>query len=383
MPTTPPARSPVESVVERPDILVVALSARALAAAARRAGRRPASIDLFADLDTRQLAEPCLRLPTEGLRLEFGALREPLARAELQGVPLVYGAGFEDDPALLARLAEDRPLMGNRPEVVARVKDPFRFAATLDWLGITHPPVAPAWDGSPGDHLRKRIGGSGGAHITPATDGKANPGWYIQRRIAGHALSVLFLADGDRAVIVGLSRQWTAPTAASPYRYGGAAGPWRCPERWTRTLPAMINRLVAAFELLGLNSTDFLVTGPDFHLLEINPRPGATLDVFDRPPMPPLLGLHLDACTGCLPDRLPTLSGCRAAAVCYADAATRIETGRHWPAWTADRPAAPTIIGRGEPVCTVFGEGPSATAARRHAERRQRELAALTAMEMQ
>ncbi|WP_451995403.1 ATP-grasp domain-containing protein [Azospirillum argentinense] len=383
MPTTPPARSPVESVVERPDILVAALSARALAAAARRAGRRPASIDLFADLDTRQLAEPCLRLPSGGLRLESAPLRKALARVDLRGLPLVYGAGFEDDPALLARLAEGRPLMGNRPEVVARVKDPFRFAATLARLGIPHPPVAAVCDGSPGDHLRKRIGGSGGAHITPATVGKAKPHWYIQRRVTGHALSVLFLADGDRAVIVGLSRQWTAPTTASPFRYGGAAGPWRCPERWTRILPAMIGRLAAAFELVGLNSADFLVAGSYFHLLEINPRPGATLDVFDRPPMPPLFGLHLDASAGRLPDRLPALSGCRAAAVLYADAATRIETGRRWPAWTADQPAAPTIIGRGEPVCTVFGEGPSATAARRHAERRQRELAACAAMEMQ
>lgn len=67
----------------------------------------------------------------------------------------------------------------------------------------------------------------------------------------------------------------------------------------------------------------------------------------------------------------------------YADAPTRIEAGERWPAWTADRPAAPTLIGRDEPVCTVFGEGPSATAARRHAERRQRELAACAAMEMQ
>ncbi|QCO18422.1 ATP-grasp domain-containing protein (plasmid) [Azospirillum brasilense] len=370
-------------MTEGPDIVVAALSARALAAAARRAGRRPAAIDLFADLDTKQLAEPCLRLLAEGLRLESAPLRDALARTELRGLPLVYGAGFEDDPALLARLAEDRPLMGNRPDVVARIKDPFRFATLLDRLGIPHPTVAPALDGSPGDHLRKRIGGSGGAHITPATSGKPQPGWYIQRRVAGHALSVLFLADGDRAVIVGLSRQWTAPTAASPYRYGGAAGPWRCPERWTPTLPAMINRLAAAFELVGLNSADFLVTGSNFHLLEINPRPGATLDVFDRPPLSPLLGLHLDACAGRLPDRLPALPGCRAAAVLYADAPTRIEAGRRWPAWTADRPAAPALIGRGEPVCTVFGEGPSTAAARRDAERRQRELAALAAMEMQ
>ncbi|UKJ77473.1 ATP-grasp domain-containing protein (plasmid) [Azospirillum brasilense] len=370
-------------MAEGPNIVVAALSARALAAAARRAGRRPASIDLFADLDTMQLAEPCLRLPAEGLRLEFAPLLDALARAELRGLPLVYGAGFEDDPALLARLAEDRPVMGNRPEVVARVKDPLRFAAILHGLGISHPPVGAALDGSSGDLLRKRIGGSGGAHITPAAGTRPEPGWYVQRRVAGHALSVLFLADGDRAVIVGLSRQWTAPTPESPYRYGGAAGPWRCPERWTATVPAMINRLAAAFELVGLNSADFLVTGSDFHLLEINPRPGATLDVFDRPPLPSLLALHLDACARRLPDRLPALPGCRAAAVLYADAPLRIEAGRCWPAWTADRPAAPVTIGRGEPVCTVFGAGPSVGAARHHAERRQRELAALAAMEMQ
>ncbi|PWC71006.1 ATP-grasp domain-containing protein [Azospirillum sp. TSH58] len=383
MPTTPPARSPADPVAEGPDIVVAALSARALAAAARRAGRRPASVDLFADLDTGQIAGPCLRLPSGALRLEPAPLRDALARADLRGLPLVYGAGFEDDPALLARLAEERPLLGNRPEVVARVKDPFRFAATLARLGIPHPSVAPAWDGSPGDHLLKRIGGSGGAHITPASTAEAKPGCYVQRRVAGHALSVLFLADGDRAVIVGLSRQWTAPTATSPYRYGGAAGPWRCPERWTRTLPATISRLAAAFELVGLNSADFLVTGSAPQLLEINPRPGATLDVFDRPPMPPLLGLHLDACAGRLPGRLPVLTGCRAAAVLYADSPTRIEADRRWPVWTADRPAAPAAIGRGEPICTVFGDGPSAGAARRHAERRQRELAAFAAMEMQ
>ncbi|WP_353861338.1 ATP-grasp domain-containing protein [Azospirillum formosense] len=372
-------------MAERPDIVVAALSARALAAAARRAGRRPAAVDLFGDLDTGQLAEPSLRLrlPSDALRLESGPLRDALARIDLRGLPLVYGAGFEEDPALLARLAADRPLMGNRPEVVARVKDPFRFAATLARLGFPHPPVAPAWDGSPGDHLLKRIGGSGGAHIAPATAAQAKPGWYVQRRVAGHAVSVLFLADGERAVVVGLSRQWTAPTPDSPYRYGGAAGPWRCPERWTRTLPALVGRLAAAFELVGLNSADVLVTGSDFHLLEINPRPGATLDVFDRPPLPPLLGLHLDACAGRLPDRLPALPGSRAAAVLYAGAPTRIEAGLRWPAWTADRPAAPTVIGRGEPVCTVFGDGPSAAAARRRAERRQRELAALAAMEMQ
>ncbi|MDQ2104096.1 ATP-grasp domain-containing protein, partial [Azospirillum isscasi] len=331
MPMMPPAGSPAERPAGTPDIIVAALSARALAAAARRGGLRPAAIDLFADLDTRRLAEPCLRLPSGALRLDSGALLGTLARAELRGLPLVYGAGFEDDPALLARIADDRPLLGNRAEVVARVKDPFLFAAALDRLGIPHPPVARVLDAPPGDYLLKRTGGSGGGHIAPAAAAEAPPGWYLQRRIAGHAVSVLFLADGDRAVIVGPSRQWTAPTPDNPYRYGGAAGPWRCPERLTRTLPGLMSRLAAAFGLVGLNSADFLLSRSGHHLLEINPRPGATLDVFDRPPMPPLFGLHLDACAGRLPDRLPALQGCRAAEVLYADAPTRIVAGTRWP----------------------------------------------------
>ncbi len=387
MPTMPPARSPAEgpdvAPDVAPDVVVVALSARALAAAARRAGRRPAAIDLFADQDTRQLAEPCVRLPSATLRLDAAALLDALAKPELRGLPLAYGAGFEDDPSLLARIAEDRPLLGNGAEVVARVKDPFRFAETLDRLCIPHPPVAQSFDGQTSDCLLKRIGGSGGGHITAGSTGAARPGWYVQRRIAGHAVSVLFLADGRRAVIVGLSRQWSSPTADSPYRYGGAAGPWRCPKRIAQPLADMMNRLAAAFGLVGLNSADFILNGQGFHLLEINPRPGATLDVFDRPPMPPLFALHLEACAGRLPDRLPALPDCRAAEVVYADGPAQIGVDLRWPAWTADRPVTPAALAAGQPICTVLADGAGIRAARHHAERRRRQLAASAMMELQ
>ena len=383
MPTMPPAGSPAEAPAEPPDVVVVALSARALVAAARRAGRRPAAIDLFADQDTRQLAAPCIRLPADTLRLEAGALLDALARPELRGLPLVCGTGFEEDPALLERVAEDRPLLGNGADVVARVKDPFQFAAALDRLGIPHPPVARTLDGRAGEHLLKRIGGSGGGHIAPAPAAMpAGPGWYVQRRLEGHAVSVLFLADGQRAAVVGLSRQWASPTAESPWRYGGAAGPWPCPKGLARTVAGMMDRLAATFRLVGLNSADFLLNRQGFHLLEINPRPGATLDVFDRGPMPPLFALHVEACAGRLPDRLPALSGCRAAAVVYADAPTRIDPGPRWPDWTANRPATPATLAAGQPVCTVLGDGAGIRAARRDAERRQRHWTASAIKEL-
>lgn len=376
MPTMPPATLPAERPdPPEPDIIVVALSARSLAAAARRAGRRPAAIDLFGDQDTRSLAACCVRLPSHGLRLDANTLLEALARPDLRGLPLVYGAGFEDDPALLARIAEDQPVLGNAADVVARIKNPFAFAATLDDLGIPHPAVARWLDGRPDGHLLKRSGGSGGGHIAPATTTDAPQGFYFQRRLEGHAVSVLFLANGQRAIIVGLSRQWSSPTVKAPYRYGGAAGPLRAPHRLGGALPEMMSRIAAAFGLVGLNSADLLLNADGFHLLEVNPRPGASLDVFDRAPMPPLLGLHLDACAGRLPDRLPVLPNCRAAEVVYAADAVLIDDGARWPAWTADRPTAPARIAAGEPVCTVLADGAGIRAARRRVRQRRQRVA--------
>ena len=377
MPTMPPATLPADRPdPSEPDIVVVALSARSLAAAARRAGRRPAAIDLFGDQDTRRLAAPCITLPSHGLRLDGDALLEALARPDLRSLPLVYGAGFEDSPALLARIAEGRPVLGNAAEAVARIKDPFAFAATLDGLGIPHPAVARRLAGRPDGHLLKRIGGSGGGHIAPAATAVAPRGCYFQQRLEGHAVSVLFLANGRRAEIVGLSRQWTTPTAEAPYRYGGAAGPLRIPPRLYGPLPEMMTSLAAAFGLVGMNSADLLLNADGFQLLEVNPRPGASLDVFDRAPMPPLLGLHLTSCAGRLPERLPVLPDCRAAEILYATDAVLIVEGARWPAWTADRPAPPARMSAGEPVCTVMADGAGVRAARRRVQQRRQRVAA-------
>ena len=276
----------------------------------------------------------------------------------------------------LPPIRSERPVFGNPAELVARVKDPFIFAALLNRLGIPHPRPARALDGPADGYLLKRVGGSGGSHITVAAATTAPAGSYFQRRTAGHPVSALFLADGRRALLVGFSRQWSSHAPGKPYRYGGAAGPLRLPRQLSARLSDMVTHLTAALGLVGLNSADFLVAGSSVHLLEVNPRPGASLDVFDRDPMPPLFALHVDACAGRLPDRLPMRWGCRAAAVLYAAGPTRIDDGLRWPAWTADRPLLPARIGYGEPICTVLAEGASVGSARRTVERRQKTLAA-------
>jgi len=51
--------------------------------------------------------------------------------------------------------------------------------------------------------------------------------------------------------------------------------------------------------------------------LEVNPRPGATLDIFDAPPG--LFGLHVAACAGRLERGWRAPPGAAASAIAYAD----------------------------------------------------------------
>jgi len=364
------------TILPKSDVLVVALSARTLTASGRRSGLGVTALDLFADADTAAMADRCLTLPSRRLRLPNPALRRALAAPDLHGVPLVYGAGFEDRPELLAALERDRPVLGNAAGTVARLKDPFAFAALLARLGIPHPEIATSLPDDRGGWLMKRAGASGGGHIRPA--GRRVPaGHYLQRRVAGRPVSLLFLADGRRVLPVGFSRQWAAPAPRQPFRYGGAVGPLPVPpmrEGVAASMIAAVSRIAAEVGLVGLNSADFLAGPEGWCLLEINPRPGATLDLFDRPPMPGLLGLHMAACAGELPQALPPLAGCRAALVVYARTPVLLDSRMRWPDWTADRPCTPAHIPAGAPLCTVLADAADPVEARRLAGRRAREL---------
>ena len=364
------------TILPKSDVLVVALSARALAASARRCGLGAAALDLFADADTAAMADRCLVLPSRRLRIHGPALRHALAAPDLRRVPLVYGAGFEDRPELLAALERDRPVLGNAAGTVARLKDPVAFAALLARLGIPHPEIATSPPCEDGEWLVKRAGASGGGHIRPA--GRRVPaGHYLQRRMHGRPVSLLFLADGRRVLPVGFSRQWAAPAPRQPFRYGGAVGPLPVPplrDGVAASMTAAVSRIAAEVGLVGLNSADFLAGPEGWCLLEINPRPGATLDLFDRPPMPGLLGLHMAACAGELPEVLPPLAGCRAAVVVYAPTPVLLNGRLRWPDWTADRPCVPAHIPAGAPLCTVLADGADPVEARRLAGRRAREL---------
>ncbi|HEX4262283.1 MAG TPA: ATP-grasp domain-containing protein [Acetobacteraceae bacterium] len=346
-------------------MLIAALSGRALAAAAHRSGFRPLVADFFGDLDTVALSAAVERVSGSLARgLRRPALLATLDRLAAGRAPVgvVCGSGFEDRPALLAAIGRRHRLLGNRPDTMQAVKRPEMLAALCARVEVSHPDIG---DGAaPGTGwLEKRAGGSGGVHVRPLAAGdRPRRGRYAQRRAAGRAVSALVLADGAGCGrVLGFSEQWSAPTPGRPHRYGGAARPAVLPPAIAPALAAAALRLASAAGLVGLNALDFMVRPDGFDLIEINPRPGATLDVFAHPL---LFAAHVAACDGTLPAKPPVFAAAAAAAIVYAPHPLAVPAGFAWPDWTADREAPGSRLPARAPLCTVLADAPDTAAAR-------------------
>lgn len=362
---------------DQASVIVVAESARALAASARRAGYAPLAIDVFGDSDTRALSEALICLDgglAHGLN-EAALMRAiNLMLADYNPIGVIC-SGLDDQPDSIAAMERRARVIGNRASTIARVKDPSAFAGLCADCGVPHPEIALRAPTVLTGWLVKQRGGSGGGHIRAATsDDCGAPGNYFQRRVEGESCSALFAADGENAQIIGLSSQWSAPTPLKPFRFGGAVGPISLPAGQIAAIARAVGCLTPVLGLVGLNSADFLIDGDDVWLLEINPRPGATLDVFDST-SDSLMKRHIAACEGNLAP-LSRPGQIKAAAIVYAPSDLFIPAPIDWPDWAADRSMPGTQILAGEPFCTVLATGPTPNLAQSCARERARHIVA-------
>jgi predicted ATP-grasp superfamily ATP-dependent carboligase len=366
-------------MIDRPTVIVAAYSARALASSAARAGYAPLSIDVFGDDDTREMSFASVKLDgglSEGLTLDKLVCAVEMLISAHDPVGLIYGAGFEHQPETIAAIASRTRIFGNRAETLKRAKDPAALARVCEANGVRHPQVAFAPPDEPERWLVKRQGAAGGAHIAGAHAASgASPDCYYQLRVTGESISALFLASEKRTEIIGLSIQWTAPTPASRFRYGGAAGPVDIDPAQAEEIARSVAAIASELNLVGLNSADFLVSADAVWLIEINPRPGATLDVFESNKAP-LFAHHIAACEGRLTPASPGLP-IKAAEIVYAPCDIVAPEGRNWPDWAVDRSSAGTCIAAGDPVCTVLASGATVDVARACASERGRKIIAL------
>jgi predicted ATP-grasp superfamily ATP-dependent carboligase len=345
-------------------LVVAGLSARVLAESAAQAGFGVVALDLFGDLDTRSACRQWLPLAAAGASaIDAGMLAAALhAAAQMPGVVgWVAGSGFEAAASWLDAAPATLPLLGMASAEVNAVRDPRRFFATLARLGLPHPATRFEPPAEAHGWLVKHPGGSGGWHIRRAEPtATTQPGSYFQREECGLAMSALILADGRAARLVALNRLHVRPLGALPFVYRGAVGPLVAPALQARVEQALA-ALVPAFALRGLASLDFIAQGDTPLLLEINPRPSASMELHARAWPEGLLHWHLQALRGQLPPPPRHASGLRGCEIVFARRA-----GCVTPALSAklaadadchDLPQPGTRFAAGSPVCSVGAAG--------------------------
>ncbi|WP_168788619.1 ATP-grasp domain-containing protein [Paraburkholderia aromaticivorans] len=358
--------------MNQPTLVVAGLSARMLAESARRAGWRVIALDLFGDVDTRAAVDDWHQIGDPAtLQLDPARTYAALERAaSLPGVMgWVAGSGFESCPELLqASFTPALPLLGNSLHAYQAVRTPARFFGLLAAHGIPFPETLARRPRETNGWLRKDARGTGGWHIRRAgARGDAvcekHPDVYFQRSCPGRSMSALFIANGSSATVLGFNEQIIVPQRRHPFTWRGAIGPVQLPPSLTTQLHHAIQTIVASTGLVGLNSLDFLFDSERFFVLEVNPRPSATMALYDAHLLPSLLALHVRACKGEALDlpapatHTPPTPQIRGEQVVFARASHTVSPAfvarTRQRGWCHDIPAAGSAIAAGTPLCSV------------------------------
>jgi predicted ATP-grasp superfamily ATP-dependent carboligase len=387
-------------------LLLVGVSTRALAASVRRSGYRGAlrALDFFADTDhPRRCA--CLAL---GRDIGGPPTTAKLLRSAIDLAPgvVAFSGGMENHPGLLARLEECARVLGNGSRSVRALRNPRTFLRFLARHSLPHPrtwllsepaqplPVAAVRLARSGRLLWKPRHGGGGVRIRtvaakrPSVSiGRLPRRGYLQEVTHGVAGSASFVADGRHCRLLGFCQALRDPAVLGTpgHAYGGSLwGPvqgW-LPLRARRLLEHAAQAATQDFGLRGLNGIDFMLAGGTPHILEINPRYTASMELIEEAWGRSLFALHRHACErGSLPETSgeATVVGSgarwRAKGVLYA--VERMIAGPAEPLLrmgARDVPRAGTLLRKGWPVCTLVATATDAVACREVLRRRARRL---------
>lgn len=359
---------------------ILGASVRAAAQSARRAGYDVRAADLFADGDTRAVAEATR---VDDYPQGFGAL------VRSRPAPWMVTGALENYPEFIEELARVAPLLGNGAGVVRAARDPRRLYEALTREGLARPRLIDAEERPPSDSarwLRKPRRSAAGRKIefvepnhTPEPGGDA----YIQEYIAGTPCALTCLAAGGETRLWLISEQLIGAewTGGSGFHYCGSIGPLTVSQEAIVEAERIGDCLSQAFGLQGIFGVDCILADRDGRLypIEVNPRYTASVELWEQLSRASAVAAHVAACRQ---GRLSgtshrDLAGARAGkAIVYArrdaklDAARAAELAR-WNATPrsyrlADLPhfdPADTRQGievaAGSPIVTVLVEGAS------------------------
>jgi predicted ATP-grasp superfamily ATP-dependent carboligase len=344
---------------------VVAVSARMLAELGVKAGHDVVALDHFGDLDLQRLCPSVSLLRDLGGRGGMAALVD--AAEEIRAPSVIYGAGLENKPGLVARLASGRRLLGCPPETVERVRDPSTLGASLQAADLAYPSTfaardAPRLADRSRRWLRKPVRSGGGRGVREWRGGALGGKVVLQEHIAGLACSAAAVGDGRSAVVLGVSEQLIGYPGfgARGYAWCGNLVPPRLGEAQRRALTGaartMCAHLAAAFGLRGLFGVDLVWDGERAWVVEVNPRPTGSLECVAAAHALDVFRAHLEGCAGRAPSIASDPAPRRAAgkAILFATRDVRVGDTRGWfDRGIRDVPHPGELIAARRPICTL------------------------------
>jgi uncharacterized protein len=362
-------------------VLVAGVSTRAAAESAANAGFDVVAIDAFGDLDQHPSARSLVLPRDDGAPFTAQAAAESLR--DIAADAVVYLSPFENHLRAIDALTSgpstalraSRGLWGNAPDALRRVRDPFLLAGALRRRGFATPLTRVD---VPGDLARskewlvKPFRSGGGHGVRPWTpDTPVSPGCFAQERIDGVPVSAVFVAAGGRAVPLGISRQLIGDAAfgASGYRYCGnvlaSADDNLFTDRVVESLIAIARAVTEQFGLIGLNGIDCIVSDDVPYAIEVNPRWTSSMELVERQYGVSVFGVHATACAErVLPDfdlsRARRIRSMFGKAIVFARENAVVGDTRAWLGneTVRDIPKPGERLTKGQPICTVFAEGP-------------------------
>jgi len=357
---------------ESKKILLTGLSTRALAESAAASTHGFVTLDFFGDRDQRDLSEGYSLLRDFSMPFSPEGLLE--ASRGLEFDALVYTSNLENHPEVVEALARGRVLLGNSPESIRQVRDWQVLRRFCRESLISFPPtLLPGEEKEADSSIRWLLkpACSGGGHLIEQWDGRPlKKTQVLQAYVTGTPASVLFAADGQKSVVLGLTEQLIGENGfgVSGQRWCGNILPF-APQK-SASIFAGLERAVSfftrQFDLCGVNGIDIIVDdGPDgtpaWYFLEVNPRYTGAMELVEHAYGLNIFRIHMEAMVGKLPgfSLLNRISGSYyGKGIVFAKQDITVpETGAWLEKRRRDIPFPGDVVDAGHPVCTVFSQG--------------------------
>jgi len=409
-----PSERQHEMTFARPPLILLGASVRSLAQSAHKAGWGVYAADLFGDQDLLASTVGSERVG-DVLGPDRASSSYPTGLACAAKLfpcgPWCYTGALENHPDLIDSIAASRPLAGNSGSIVKRVRDSAQLAGAIQDAGLLFPQThtSPSAVSTDGSFLIKPIASAGGRGIKrwtmqtatayalryssgfESSSDSLHSSHVWQQWIEGDSYSAAFACSLGSARLLAVSRQliglpWCA---AAPHAYCGSVALQLAdlPLEIQRKLNELGSLLAGRFGLIGLVGVDCVINlKQQLVIIEVNPRPTASMELWERSTGRSLATTHLRACGFPTPTPAVVPEGLSEKAVTPAETWSKsvlfarhdctitvglldrlLRLGQQWADddWPllADLPRPAQVISAGAPLLTLFAREDSCAAA--------------------